>query len=57
MVAQHISTLQDAKAVRSWLLWASRGDGPLYFKDPVAPDAPLDTEDPKYVVSTFLAKF
>lgn len=55
MIVQYTSTLQGEKAVREWLLWASRGDGPLYFREPVAPDAPRDTEDPQYVVSVFSA--
>jgi hypothetical protein len=51
IIKKHIDTLQGPKVVRSWLLWASRGDGPLFFKEPVPPDAPLKRDDPKYVVS------
>jgi len=36
-----------AKAIRDWLLWACCGDVPLFFKEPVGPDAPLDHNDPK----------
>ena len=51
IVENHIRTLDGTKASRDWLLWASRGDGPLFFTKPVAPDAPLDRKDPNYVVS------
>jgi hypothetical protein len=56
VIKNHISTLDGTKAVRDWLLWASRGDGPLFFKNPVAPDAPLDRKHPNYVVSLLLIR-
>jgi hypothetical protein len=47
---KYVSTLKDEKAVRSWLLCASRPDGPIFWKEPVAPNAPLDPKDKEYIV-------
>ncbi|KAF9543753.1 hypothetical protein CPC08DRAFT_730402 [Agrocybe pediades] len=47
VVKRHLETLQGS-AVRDWLVWASRADGPLFFKEPVAPDSPLDRKHPEY---------
>jgi hypothetical protein len=51
IIKNHINTLDGTKAIHDWLLWASRGDGPLFFKEPVALGAPLDRKHPNYVVS------
>ncbi|KAF9053430.1 hypothetical protein BJ165DRAFT_1400729 [Panaeolus papilionaceus] len=60
VVKDHLDSLDDEKARRDWLVWASRSDGPLFFKKPVDPKSPRDREDPAYVhpsghlLSTFI---
>jgi hypothetical protein len=48
---QHIGTLKGEAAVKDWLRWALRKDGPLFFKVPSPMGAPTDNKDPNYQVS------
>ncbi|PPQ76695.1 hypothetical protein CVT24_010902, partial [Panaeolus cyanescens] len=48
-VEGYIETLsKNGSARKDWLIWASRPDGPLFFRHPVDADSPRDRRDPNY---------
>jgi len=51
VVKQHVGTLKGEIAVKDWLRWSLRVDGPLFFKVPSPINSPIDHRDPKYQVS------
>ena len=47
---QHINNIVEESAVKDWLRWSMRVDGPLFFKVPSPISSPIDHKDPKYRV-------
>ncbi|KJA15335.1 hypothetical protein HYPSUDRAFT_149248 [Hypholoma sublateritium FD-334 SS-4] len=48
LIKQHVSTLEGENEAREWARWATRPDGPLFFKTPTPVNSPTDRKDPAY---------